>query len=259
MRPPPRRSLWRYLRETSLNPCATGCGSRRCRLPDRSVQSILNYRTWKTQQIPLIEIQRAPLSAPERIAERALDISIEAFAFACLLSMMLLVASAIRLGFTWSGYLPAASQGIQRPGIHHLQVPHHDGDGGRPGDRPGAQIGQPSHPAWTTPPADQHGQAAAPVRRSARRHVAGWTAAPCRCARQRISQVIANYACRHHVKPGITGWAQVNGFRGATPQLEQMANRIELDLWYINNWTLGLDMQILLRTSFDLIHRQNTY
>jgi lipopolysaccharide/colanic/teichoic acid biosynthesis glycosyltransferase len=61
------------------------------------------------------------------------------------------------------------------------------------------------------------------------------------------------------VKPGITGRAQVNGFRGATPQLEQMANRIELDLWYINNWTLGLDMQILLRTSFDLIHRQNTY
>jgi undecaprenyl-phosphate glucose phosphotransferase len=73
------------------------------------------------------------------------------------------------------------------------------------------------------------------------------------------SQVIANSAFRHHVKPGITGWAQVNGFRGATPQLEQMANRIELDLWYINNWTLGLDMQILLRTSFDLIHGQNAY
>jgi hypothetical protein len=88
------------------------------------VQSILNYRTFKTQQIPLIEIQRAPLSAPERIAERALDISIEAFALACLLSMMLLVASAIRLGFTWSGYLPAASQGIQRPGIRLVVFSH---------------------------------------------------------------------------------------------------------------------------------------
>jgi lipopolysaccharide/colanic/teichoic acid biosynthesis glycosyltransferase len=73
------------------------------------------------------------------------------------------------------------------------------------------------------------------------------------------SKVIANYAFRHHVKPGITGWAQVNGFRGATPQLEQMANRIELDLWYINNWTLGLDLQILLRTSFDLVNGHDAY
>jgi undecaprenyl-phosphate galactose phosphotransferase/putative colanic acid biosynthesis UDP-glucose lipid carrier transferase len=71
--------------------------------------------------------------------------------------------------------------------------------------------------------------------------------------------MIANYAFRHHVKPGITGWAQVNGLRGATPELEQMADRVELDLWYINNWALGLDLQILLRTSLDLVHSRNAY
>jgi undecaprenyl-phosphate galactose phosphotransferase/putative colanic acid biosynthesis UDP-glucose lipid carrier transferase len=61
------------------------------------------------------------------------------------------------------------------------------------------------------------------------------------------------------VKPGITGWAQVNGFRGGTPRLEQMAKRIELDLWYVNNWALTLDLQILLRTSFELIRPRNAY
>ncbi len=59
---------------------------------------------------------------------------------------------------------------------------------------------------------------------------------------------IANYAFRHHVKPGITGWAQVKGFRGETPSPDLMAKRIELDLWYINNWSLWLDAKILLRT-----------
>ena len=59
---------------------------------------------------------------------------------------------------------------------------------------------------------------------------------------------IANYAFRHHVKPGITGWAQVNGYRGETPTTDLMAKRIELDLWYVNNWSMWLDAKILLRT-----------
>ena len=60
--------------------------------------------------------------------------------------------------------------------------------------------------------------------------------------------VIANYAFRHHVKPGLTGWAQVNGYRGETREIEQMERRVEHDLWYVNNWSLLLDLRILLRT-----------
>jgi exopolysaccharide biosynthesis polyprenyl glycosylphosphotransferase len=59
---------------------------------------------------------------------------------------------------------------------------------------------------------------------------------------------IGDYAFRHRVKPGITGWAQVRGYRGATPTTSLMAKRIELDLWYINNWSMWLDIKILLRT-----------
>ena len=67
---------------------------------------------------------------------------------------------------------------------------------------------------------------------------------------------IADYACRHYVKPGITGWAQVNGLRGETASFEQMADRVKLDLWYINNWSLGLDLNILLRTCFEVLRNR---
>jgi exopolysaccharide biosynthesis polyprenyl glycosylphosphotransferase len=61
------------------------------------------------------------------------------------------------------------------------------------------------------------------------------------------SRRIANYACRHHVKPGITGWAQVNGFHGETGPIELMARRVDLDLWYVSNWSVWLDLGILVR------------
>ncbi|WP_245324614.1 undecaprenyl-phosphate glucose phosphotransferase [Bradyrhizobium sp. AT1] len=61
-------------------------------------------------------------------------------------------------------------------------------------------------------------------------------------------QIIGQYAFRHHVKPGITGWAQVHGYRGETKAVELMIKRVEHDLWYINNWSLFLDVGILLRT-----------
>jgi Undecaprenyl-phosphate glucose phosphotransferase len=61
---------------------------------------------------------------------------------------------------------------------------------------------------------------------------------------------IALYARRHNVKPGITGWAQVNGLRGPTDTDDKMKRRVDHDLWYIDNWSLGLDVVILLRTVF---------
>ena len=63
-----------------------------------------------------------------------------------------------------------------------------------------------------------------------------------------FEKVVANYAFRHHVKPGITGWAQISGYRGETPTPNLMAKRVEHDLWYINNWNMWLDIRILFRT-----------
>ena len=67
---------------------------------------------------------------------------------------------------------------------------------------------------------------------------------------------IPRYMFRHKAKPGMTGWAQVNGLRGMTDTEEKMALRIEHDLWYIQNWSLWLDLQILMRTPFAMFGRE---
>ena len=64
------------------------------------------------------------------------------------------------------------------------------------------------------------------------------------------SQRIFDYFARHHIKPGITGLAQVRGLRGETVDIEQMVQRIESDIEYINNWSIWLDISILFRTVF---------
>lgn len=69
---------------------------------------------------------------------------------------------------------------------------------------------------------------------------------------------IPRYMLRHKVKPGITGWAQVNGYRGITDTDDKMALRIEYDLWYIQNWSLWLDLKILMQTPLAMIH-QNAF
>ena len=67
------------------------------------------------------------------------------------------------------------------------------------------------------------------------------------------SSKIDNYLARHFAKPGITGWAQVNGFRGETKELSQMENRIEYDIWYIENWSILLDLKIIFKTISSMI------
>jgi lipopolysaccharide/colanic/teichoic acid biosynthesis glycosyltransferase len=70
-------------------------------------------------------------------------------------------------------------------------------------------------------------------------------------------QKISRYARRHNVKPGITGWAQVNGLRGETDTDEKMRKRVEHDLYYIDNWSLWLDVRILFLTAFSRHSRRN--
>ena len=73
----------------------------------------------------------------------------------------------------------------------------------------------------------------------------------------KYTKLIANYAFRQHVKPGLTGWAQIHGLRGETARLELMENRVDFDLWYIKNWSIWLDLRIVARTFFELIRRRN--
>jgi len=71
--------------------------------------------------------------------------------------------------------------------------------------------------------------------------------------------LIKGYMLRHKVKPGITGLAQVNGWRGETDTLEKMQKRIECDHQYIREWSLLLDLRILVQTVWVVFSRQNAY
>ena len=76
---------------------------------------------------------------------------------------------------------------------------------------------------------------------------------------EQYRQLIKAYMVRHKVKPGITGWAQVNGHRGETETIEKMRARVEYDLEYLRNWSLGLDLQIIARTVKLVFFDRNAY
>ncbi len=72
-------------------------------------------------------------------------------------------------------------------------------------------------------------------------------------------KLISGYMIRHKVRPGITGWAQVNGLRGETATLEKMRRRIEYDIDYLNNWSMWMDLKIILRTLLIMLRDDHAY
>ena len=79
-------------------------------------------------------------------------------------------------------------------------------------------------------------------------------------AQERLyDEAVDGYFARHRVKPGITGWAQINGWRGETDSQEKIQHRVEHDLYYIENWSLLFDFYILLRTPFALLETEHAY
>ncbi|GHC29869.1 undecaprenyl-phosphate glucose phosphotransferase [Kushneria pakistanensis] len=76
---------------------------------------------------------------------------------------------------------------------------------------------------------------------------------------EHYKELVQSYMQRHKVKPGVTGWAQVSGLRGETDTLEKMQKRVQFDLWYIDNWSLALDLKIIFLTVFKGFFGKNVY
>jgi undecaprenyl-phosphate galactose phosphotransferase/putative colanic acid biosynthesis UDP-glucose lipid carrier transferase len=228
-------------------------------LPDRSVHTVLQDRRWSTQHLPLVEIQRPPITATERIRKRALDLSIAGLALACLLPLMVLVTAAIRIDSRGPAIFRQRRKGFNGKEFviykFRTMTVMEDGESVAQARRSDSRVTRLGSLLRRTS-IDELPQLFNVLRGDMslvgpRPHALAHD--------QEYSPMIADYAYRHHVKPGITGWAQVNGYRGGTPRVEYMARRIELDLWYINNWTLALDLEILARTCFELIRPRNAY
>jgi lipopolysaccharide/colanic/teichoic acid biosynthesis glycosyltransferase len=78
-------------------------------------------------------------------------------------------------------------------------------------------------------------------------------------ANRPFDEIVDTYAARHNVKPGITGWAQINGWRGETNTEEKLVKRVEHDLYYIERWSVGFDLYIILRTATTIFTDANAY
>ncbi|BGE86678.1 MULTISPECIES: sugar transferase [Methylosinus] len=74
-----------------------------------------------------------------------------------------------------------------------------------------------------------------------------------------LEELVDYYAVRHRVKPGMTGWAQVQGFRGELDTLDKLQNRVDCDLYYIDNWTFWLDIDIVVRTLMMIFRDKRAY
>ena len=74
-----------------------------------------------------------------------------------------------------------------------------------------------------------------------------------------MTQVLEGYAARLRVKPGITGWAQVNGCRGEVDSHEKLRRRVSLDCYYIDHWSLSLDLRVIARTLAILLFDPDAY
>jgi Undecaprenyl-phosphate glucose phosphotransferase len=228
-------------------------------LPDRAVSTILRRQTSTPQRSYLVEVQRTPLTALERSAKRLLDVTIAATSLVLLAPLLVVVAAAIKLdskgpvifrqrrhGFNGQSFViyKLRTMKVLEDGAAVVQATKKDPRVTRVG-RLLRETSIDELPQLLN--VLQGNMSIVGPRPHALAHD------------YEYGKMIANYAFRHHVKPGITGWAQVQGSRGGTPRLELMEQRITFDLWYIDNWSLGLDLYIVLRTFFELIRPRNAY
>jgi putative colanic acid biosynthesis UDP-glucose lipid carrier transferase len=218
-------------------------------LPDHNIRSIVGRRHLFAAAAFAIELQREPLTRTERAIKRALDVCATSLILLVLSPLLATVAIAIKLNSPGPVIFRQRRNGFNgRPFvIYKFRTMNVQEDG--------PVIRQ------ATKRDDRVTSIGALLRKSSidelpqlfnvlkgdmslvgpRPHAVAHD--------DEYRESIGNYAFRHHVKPGVTGLAQVNGCRGETAHVNQMKKRVEYDLRYIDNWSLLLDLQILVRTT----------
>ena len=200
--------------------------------------------------VHLIDLQRSPMSLGELASKRILDMLGAAFAIMLLLPVFLITAAAIKLDTTGPIIFRQRRNGFNQDQFviykfRTMTVMEDDEKviQARRGDKRVTRVGQ----FLRRSSIDELPQ----LFNVLKGDMSMVGPRPHALAHDReYSVLIGDYYRRHHVKPGITGWAQVHGFRGETARTEQMRQRIDLDIWYINNWSLVTDIRILVRTCF---------
>ena len=205
------------------------------------------------------ELQRAPLGLPERALKRALDVIVAGFLLVLLMPLLVAVAIAVRLdsagpvlfrqhrcGFNGRGFViwKFRTMTVLEDGASLAQAQR--------SDRRATRIGR-----WLRKTSIDELPQLLNVLNGTMSLVGP---RPHALAHEnQFEKAVRNYAYRRRVKPGLTGWAQVHGCRGPTPTTALIERRVEYDLWYIDNWSLGLDFSILLRTPLEVLRARNAF
>jgi undecaprenyl-phosphate galactose phosphotransferase/putative colanic acid biosynthesis UDP-glucose lipid carrier transferase len=228
-------------------------------LPDRSVSSIFSRSSWGLCALTPIEVQRAPLSQHDLMVKRVFDVILAGLALAIFSPLLLLTSVAIKLDSSGPIIFRQRRRGFngREFAIYKFRTMTvlEDGPTVRQVQRNDARV------TWLgrllrASSIDELPQLINVLTGEMslvgpRPHAVVHD--------DEYAQLIGNYIFRHHVKPGITGWAQIHGCRGETADVALMEKRIQLDLWYINNWSLWLDLKIMARTCVEVLLGQNAY
>ena len=228
-------------------------------IPDGQVRDFIRRSRFSFGDIVSVEMQRAPLSLPEQMLKRSIDLAGALTGLVLLTPLLLLTAIAIKLDTSGPILFKQRRQGFNGKQFvifkFRTMSVMEDGENVKQAqqfDRRVTRVGR-----WLRSSSiDELPQLLNVL--TGEMSLVG--PRPHALAHDNYyAQQISNYAFRHHMKPGITGWAQANGARGETPDIASMKRRIELDQWYVDNWTIWLDFKIILKTVFAITKRQNAY
>jgi Undecaprenyl-phosphate glucose phosphotransferase len=216
--------------------------------PDPHVARFLSKPVASLGSVWTAELQRAPMTLEERFAKRVLDIAVSSALLVLLSPLMVLAAILIKLDTRGPVFFLQSRNGFNARPFRIIKfrtlTTLEDGPNVAQVTRNDARMTRVGRILRRTS-IDELPQLINILRGEMslvgpRPHATAHS--------DHYEQLISTYAFRHHVKPGLTGWAQVNGFRGETT-LKLMKERVDRDIWYIDNWSLWLDIKILLRTS----------
>jgi putative colanic acid biosysnthesis UDP-glucose lipid carrier transferase len=228
-------------------------------VPNILMFNLMHARSYELNGIPLIAVWEVPFSEIQYVLKRAMDIVLSSLALLILLPIMLAIAVAVKLSSPGPILFRQRRYGLngQEILVYKFRSMRVMEDGGK------VNQATKNDPRITSVGAflrktslDELPQFINVLQ--GRMSLVG--PRPHAVAHNEMyRKLISGYMLRHKVKPGITGWAQVNGLRGETETLEKMQQRINYDLEYLRNWSLSLDLQILLKTALVFMGDQNAY
>ena len=228
-------------------------------IPDESVASFLSRPVRRVGSSVAIEMQRVPLSAAARALKRAIDIAVAGTALTFMLPFFGVIALAIKLDSKGPVFFRQSRNGYRGRPFRILKFRTmtvlEDGAVVRQAGRNDQRVTRVGR--WLRKTSVDELPQLLNIFKGEMSLVGP---RPHAIAHDELyAKLIEDYELRQHVKPGVTGWAQVNGLRGETPTVDLMFRRIECDLWYAANYSVALDLRILARTALVVLRQDNAY